>query len=69
MQFLDKGVDVAVVARLVTVVLKTAEVLQLLVEVGLSNSLTRFCYAFSSSSSSWTRLSMCPLLCTSWFMA
>ena len=68
-QFLDKGVDVPVVACLVIVVLKTVEVLQLLVDVGLSSSLTRFCHAFSSSSSSWTRLSMCSLLCTSWFMA
>ena len=105
MQFLDTGVDVSVVARLVIVVLKTVEVLQLLVDVGLSSSLTRFCHAFQlivqlldevvdvpvvvhvlvygvmkncggpavaagpGLSSSWTRLSMCPLQCTSWFVA
>ena len=54
-QFLDKGVDVPVVARLVIVVPKTVEVLQFVVDVGLS--------------SSWTRLSTCLLLCTSWFVA
>ena len=43
-------VDVPVVARLVIVVAKTVEVLQLLVDVGLSNY--------------WTRLPTCPLLCT-----
>ena len=39
-QFLDKGVDVP--ARLVVVVPETVEVLQLLVDVGLSSSWTRF---------------------------
>ena len=53
-QFLDNGVDVPVVARLVIVVPKTVEVMQLLVDVGLSSSWTRLLTCRCCASGVWS---------------